>query len=152
MHQAWCRARPVAQWRTLLCSSASQTWSAALASRHRNSELSTLLVRRRPALTQASCAYGIQQRCCSSSSNASAQSLGAHLAAGGERRFFFIGGKGGVGKTTTAASLAVGLARSGRKTLVVSTDPAHSLGDALSMNLTGAPQPVPLEGPGWSES
>lgn len=75
-----------------------------------------------------------------------AQSLGDALAAGGKRRFFFIGGKGGVGKTTTAASLAIGLARAGRKTLVVSTDPAHSLGDALAVDLTGKPQLVPMEG------
>lgn len=67
------------------------------------------------------------------------------LAAGGDRRFFFIGGKGGVGKTTTAASVAVGLARAGRKTLVVSTDPAHSLGDALAIDLIGRPRPVPLD-------
>eukprot|EP00613_Pedinella_sp_CCMP2098_P075329 CAMPEP_0171912298 /NCGR_PEP_ID=MMETSP0993-20121228/10973_1 /TAXON_ID=483369 /ORGANISM="non described non described, Strain CCMP2098" /LENGTH=815 /DNA_ID=CAMNT_0012546069 /DNA_START=46 /DNA_END=2493 /DNA_ORIENTATION=+ len=46
-------------------------------------------------------------------------------------RFVFVGGKGGVGKTTTTAALAVSLADAGFKTLVVSTDPAHSLGDAL---------------------
>jgi arsenite/tail-anchored protein-transporting ATPase len=46
-------------------------------------------------------------------------------------------GKGGVGKTTLAAATAAHLARSGRKTLVVSTDPAHSLGDALDAGLGG---------------
>jgi len=48
-------------------------------------------------------------------------------------------GKGGVGKTTLAAATAARLARSGRKTLVVSTDPAHSLGDALEADLGGEP-------------
>lgn len=40
-------------------------------------------------------------------------------------------GKGGVGKTTTAAATAVRLAQDGRRTLVVSSDPAHSLADVL---------------------
>ena len=48
-------------------------------------------------------------------------------------------GKGGVGKTTLAAATAARLAASGRKTLVVSTDPAHSLGDALEAELDGEP-------------
>jgi arsenite-transporting ATPase len=48
-------------------------------------------------------------------------------------------GKGGVGKTTTAAATAVQAARSGIKTLVMSTDAAHSLGDALGVSLVNAP-------------
>lgn len=40
------------------------------------------------------------------------------------------GGKGGVGKTTMAAASGVELAGDGHETLVVSTDPAHSLADA----------------------
>ncbi|WP_345417012.1 ArsA family ATPase [Pseudonocardia xishanensis] len=58
-------------------------------------------------------------------------------------RVVLFTGKGGVGKTTLAAATAVRLARSGRKTLVVSTDPAHSLGDALDAELDG--DPVELE-------
>lgn len=50
-------------------------------------------------------------------------------------RILFIGGKGGVGKTTTAAALAVRFARQGEKTLIISTDPAHSLGDAFAVKL-----------------
>ena len=42
-----------------------------------------------------------------------------------------LGGKGGVGKTSSAASLGVRLAAQGGPTLVVSTDPAHSLSDSL---------------------
>ena len=51
--------------------------------------------------------------------------------AAGSRKYFMLGGKGGVGKTSSAASLSVQLAAEGRKTLVVSTDPAHSLSDSL---------------------
>ena len=42
-----------------------------------------------------------------------------------------LGGKGGVGKTSSAAALGVRLAEAGVPTLVVSTDPAHSLSDSL---------------------
>jgi arsenite-transporting ATPase len=55
-------------------------------------------------------------------------------------RVVLFTGKGGVGKTTLAAATAAMLARSGRKVLVVSTDPAHSLGDALEADLDGEPQ------------
>jgi len=48
-------------------------------------------------------------------------------------------GKGGVGKTTTAAATAVQAARAGIKTLVMSTDAAHSLGDALGVVLITRP-------------
>ena len=54
-----------------------------------------------------------------------------------DRPLLFVGGKGGVGKTTHAASLACRLAALGRKVLVVSTDPAHSLGDVLQEKLSG---------------
>ena len=50
-------------------------------------------------------------------------------------RVVLVTGKGGVGKTTTAAALAVSAARSGLRTLVMSTDVAHSLGDALDIPL-----------------
>jgi arsenite-transporting ATPase len=53
-------------------------------------------------------------------------------------------GKGGVGKTTIAAATAVRAAVLGHRTLVVSTDVAHSLGDVLGMSLTAEPQPVAL--------
>jgi arsenite-transporting ATPase len=43
-----------------------------------------------------------------------------------------LGGKGGVGKTSCSASLGVKCAMEGHTTLVVSTDPAHSLSDSLA--------------------
>jgi arsenite/tail-anchored protein-transporting ATPase len=51
-------------------------------------------------------------------------------------KFVLFGGKGGVGKTSSSAALAVKLADEGFTTAVVSTDPAHSLGDALDMDLS----------------
>jgi arsenite-transporting ATPase len=51
----------------------------------------------------------------------------------------FYGGKGGVGKTTCAAARAVAEAAAGARVLIVSTDPAHSLGDALGVRLSGRP-------------
>lgn len=55
-----------------------------------------------------------------------------------------MGGKGGVGKTTCAAAIALAAARAGRHTLVVSTDPAASLADALSRPLGPEPLNIPL--------
>lgn len=60
----------------------------------------------------------------------------------------FFGGKGGVGKTTLAASYALLLAGRGERTLVVSTDPAHSLGDVLTTPLGDAP--AELDGGLWA--
>ena len=54
------------------------------------------------------------------------------MASGTKRKYYMLGGKGGVGKTSCAASLAVKFANSGHPTLVVSTDPAHSLSDSFA--------------------
>ncbi|MDA2812563.1 ArsA family ATPase [Nocardiopsis sp. RSe5-2] len=54
----------------------------------------------------------------------------------------FFGGKGGVGKTTMAAAYALKCADAGLRTLVVSTDPAHSLGDAFETRLGDKPVKV----------
>ena len=50
-------------------------------------------------------------------------------------RVILFTGKGGVGKTTIAAATATRAAELGHKTLVVSTDAAHSLGDQLELGL-----------------
>jgi anion-transporting ArsA/GET3 family ATPase len=57
-----------------------------------------------------------------------------------ERRILVCCGSGGVGKTTTAAALAVEAARLGRRSVVVTIDPAKRLADALGLaGLTGTP-------------
>ena len=53
--------------------------------------------------------------------------------AGAPVRIILFTGKGGVGKTTTAAATALRLAERGLKTLLLSTDAAHSLADALGV-------------------
>ncbi len=57
-------------------------------------------------------------------------------------RILLFTGKGGVGKTTTAAATAVLAAARGSKTLVLSTDPAHSLADAFGVDLAGTPTEI----------
>lgn len=55
-------------------------------------------------------------------------------------------GSGGVGKTTTAAVLALEAARAGRRSVVVTIDPARRLADALGLDgLTNEPKPIPAE-------
>ena len=55
-------------------------------------------------------------------------------------RILLFTGKGGVGKTTVAAATAVRAAAAGRRTLVMSTDPAHSLADSFDIPLTSRAQ------------
>lgn len=57
-------------------------------------------------------------------------------------RLRFFAGKGGVGKTTCATAYAVARARAGDRTLLISTDPAPSVGDALRQPLSSSPRAV----------
>ncbi|WP_283607004.1 arsenical pump-driving ATPase [Faecalispora anaeroviscerum] len=59
-------------------------------------------------------------------------------------KYLFFTGKGGVGKTSSACATAVTLADSGKKVLLVSTDPASNLQDVFEVNLTNGR--VPIEG------
>lgn len=54
-----------------------------------------------------------------------------------ERRFSFFGGKGGVGKTSVSAASALRRAKNGERTLLISTDPAHSVSDAFDTEIEG---------------
>jgi arsenite-transporting ATPase len=61
--------------------------------------------------------------------------------------YVLYGGKGGVGKTTCAAATALASARDGTATLVVSTDPAHSLSDTLETEVPAEPTRIREEVP-----
>ena len=58
-------------------------------------------------------------------------------------------GKGGVGKTSVAAATARAIAAGGRRTIVLSTDPAHSLSDSLETML--GPDPTPIGDDLWGQ-
>ncbi len=57
-------------------------------------------------------------------------------------RIILCTGKGGVGKTSVAAATALRAAELGHKTVVLSTDSAHSLSDSFDVSLGGEPQPI----------
>ena len=64
-------------------------------------------------------------------------------------RIILFTGKGGVGKTTIASATALSIASSGTKTLLMSTDPAHSLGDCFDIDL--GPRPTEVAPNLWAE-
>ncbi|HSF83973.1 MAG TPA: ArsA family ATPase [Anaerolineales bacterium] len=57
-------------------------------------------------------------------------------------KYLFFGGKGGVGKTVLAGAAAVALAKMGKRTLLASTNPVHSLSGMLDQNVFGKAVPV----------
>ncbi|MEF8856732.1 MAG: TRC40/GET3/ArsA family transport-energizing ATPase, partial [Haloplanus sp.] len=64
--------------------------------------------------------------------------------------YVLYGGKGGVGKTTMAAATALSSAADGTATLVVSTDPAHSLSDTLDTPIPPRPTRIREDAPLWA--
>jgi arsenite-transporting ATPase len=76
-------------------------------------------------------------------SNVDLESISTLDWAGWRTRYLFFTGKGGVGKTTTASAVAVALADAGRRTLVISTDPASNLDDVFGIAAGSEPTAVP---------
>jgi arsenite/tail-anchored protein-transporting ATPase len=64
-------------------------------------------------------------------------------------RILLFTGKGGVGKTTVACATALRIAGSGKKTLLMSTDPAHSVADSFGLEL--GPEPTEVAPNLWAE-
>jgi len=61
---------------------------------------------------------------------------------GMKTRFYFFSGKGGVGKTTMACATAIYNAQAGRKTLIVTTDPASNLADVFEQAIGSSEVPI----------
>src|SRR4051812_6867783 len=59
-----------------------------------------------------------------------------------DRRVLFFGGKGGVGKTTCSSAFALAASESGRRVLLVSTDPAHSTADIFQKKIGAEPRQI----------
>ena len=59
-----------------------------------------------------------------------------------QMKYMFFGGKGGVGKTVMAGAAALWIAGQGKRTLLASTNPVHSLSSLLDQDVFGAPTAV----------
>lgn len=70
------------------------------------------------------------------------KSMVKYLSEHPKMKYIFFGGKGGVGKTVMAGVTAVWFAQQGRKTILASTNPVHSLSGLLGQNVFGQPTPV----------
>ncbi len=71
------------------------------------------------------------------------QTMRQYLAANPGLKYIFFGGKGGVGKTVLAGTAALWFAQAGRKTLLASTNPVHSLSSMLDRDVFGKPTDIP---------
>ncbi len=60
-----------------------------------------------------------------------------------DTRYLFFTGKGGVGKTSLSCATGIALAESGRRVLIVSTDPASNLDEVLGVKLSSTPTAIP---------
>ena len=69
-------------------------------------------------------------------------SMAAYVGAHPNLKYLFFGGKGGVGKTAMAGAAALWLAGRGKRVLLASTNPVHSLSGLLGRSVFGAPTPV----------
>lgn len=67
------------------------------------------------------------------------KSMQGFLAEHPQVKYTFFGGKGGVGKTVLAGAAALWLAQQGKRTLLTSTNPSHSLTSLLGQDVFGAP-------------
>jgi arsenite-transporting ATPase len=70
------------------------------------------------------------------------KSMQQYLAEHSRLKYTFFGGKGGVGKTVMAGATAAWFAGQGKRTLLASTNPVHSLTSLLDQNVFGKPTPV----------
>lgn len=71
-----------------------------------------------------------------------AESMRAHVAKRPALKYVFFGGKGGVGKTVMAGAAALWFAKQGKRTLLASTNPVHSLTSLLGQDVYGRHTPV----------
>ncbi|MBU0734064.1 MAG: arsenical pump-driving ATPase GET3 [Proteobacteria bacterium] len=60
-----------------------------------------------------------------------------------DMRYIYFGGKGGVGKTVVAAAAALWMAKQGKRTLLASTNPVHSLSNLFQLDVFGKPVLMP---------
>ena len=74
--------------------------------------------------------------------NESETTMQAYIREHDSLRYLFFGGKGGVGKTAMAGATAIWLAKQGRRVMLASTNPVHSLSGLLGQNVFGQPTSV----------
>src|SRR2546430_12672563 len=77
-------------------------------------------------------------------------SMARYLAERAGLKYTFFGGKGGVGKTAMAGATALWLAKEGKRTLLASTNPVHSLSGLLGQNVAERHTPVAGGGRPWA--